>query len=918
MKQFYFSFQFLIFILVVGPLMGMECEQEYVPQFSTPLQKAAAEGDLASVVRLLAEGADVNAPNRNGDTPLHLAVQENNVDVVKRLLQSDGLNVNAKDDEYGRTALHWAISMGYEDVIRILLRNVNILINIQDNEGRTPLHYAVDDDKDDPYMLKALLNDSSFNINVKDKRGQTVLHRAIIRKNVNMLSQLLSIGAIKVKTPDYKQLLDIANNNECNEIVKILENYKEEPLHVMLLREAICKADVENVINLLSSCKKIINIQNVSGITFLHDAVYTGQAEIVKLLLTVGEIDVNSKDCFGRAPLHCAAKCGYTDIVREFLKVYKIIDVNAQDNLGQTPLHLAVICGHENVLKVLIDEFPEIQTDLRDEEGNSPIRIAVDRNELTMVGSLLKKIKMLGTIKEIVSDNLLVAAANGYDQMIEILLQVPEVNVNVVDEQGLTSLAYAVINNHETTVNLLLDVKGINVNIRDNNGRTPLHHAVYWNNQNVVKTLLFEAKNDIDVNVEDNEGLTPLATAVLNGYLPLVKLLLGFEKIEPNEKAKNDSKGFTPLHWAVYQNNELMVNELINTAGIDVNVSDNKGKTILHWALQDEVCLFVITAREINVNVQDLNGDTPVHYAIRFNQEYLLEKLLRVNNINTKIKNNRGITPLQLAHRLALKEMKELGCFDFLNRLGQEEQINLNRFVKLLLKHETDAKENLVTFNKLLVDFPSQESSDKFTALHAAAASGEAIMVQRLLDMAQVDINAQDDHGGTPLHLAFQNDHEAVIKVLLEDSRIKVNIQDYHDWTPLHVAALRLGNEHLVQALLASGADVNIQNNAGKTPLHMAISADREAVVKILLRSPTINVNVSDKNGETPLKIAEQNESYYVAANKDPLSIIEMLILKLIEQQGKDRKSFISILPGDLKVELAKFSAWGRMSVSLN
>ena len=43
---------------------------------STPLHRAVQNGTLADVAKLLAATADINAIDSNGNTPLHLAVQE--------------------------------------------------------------------------------------------------------------------------------------------------------------------------------------------------------------------------------------------------------------------------------------------------------------------------------------------------------------------------------------------------------------------------------------------------------------------------------------------------------------------------------------------------------------------------------------------------------------------------------------------------------------------------------------------------------------------------------------------------------------------------------------------------------------------------------------------------------------------------
>ena len=56
----------------------------------TELIMACQEGDVEKVKELIKKGANVNAKNRFGGTPLHAAVISNNVEVVKILIENGG------------------------------------------------------------------------------------------------------------------------------------------------------------------------------------------------------------------------------------------------------------------------------------------------------------------------------------------------------------------------------------------------------------------------------------------------------------------------------------------------------------------------------------------------------------------------------------------------------------------------------------------------------------------------------------------------------------------------------------------------------------------------------------------------------------------------------------------------------------
>ena len=64
-------------------------------------------------------GADIEARNKDGGTPLHVAANFNKADMV-RLLLDHHADIDAKDEE-GKTALAWAAFRGHMKIVEILL-----------------------------------------------------------------------------------------------------------------------------------------------------------------------------------------------------------------------------------------------------------------------------------------------------------------------------------------------------------------------------------------------------------------------------------------------------------------------------------------------------------------------------------------------------------------------------------------------------------------------------------------------------------------------------------------------------------------------------------------------------------------------------------------------------------------------------
>ena len=85
------------------------------------IHDAANDGNIEAVKQHLADGADVNAMNRHGDSPLHLAAQMGHKEIVE-LLIAKGADVNAKDDD-GDTPLDYAHRRVYTEVAALLRKH---------------------------------------------------------------------------------------------------------------------------------------------------------------------------------------------------------------------------------------------------------------------------------------------------------------------------------------------------------------------------------------------------------------------------------------------------------------------------------------------------------------------------------------------------------------------------------------------------------------------------------------------------------------------------------------------------------------------------------------------------------------------------------------------------------------------------
>jgi len=172
---------------------------------NSPLHLAAVEGQLDIVKSLVTAGAYVNLPNLDGLTPLHAAIQAGRADIAQFLILN-GIFINQQDIE-GDTPLHWAIRHGQYQMLNLLL-DQGAAFDVKNSDAETPLLLAAS--INDEMMVRLLITKVSVhredrgcslrvlicifqgtNVEVQDKQGLNALHWAAMLQNENMAKLLL-------------------------------------------------------------------------------------------------------------------------------------------------------------------------------------------------------------------------------------------------------------------------------------------------------------------------------------------------------------------------------------------------------------------------------------------------------------------------------------------------------------------------------------------------------------------------------------------------------------------------------------------------------------------------------------------------------------------------------------------------------
>ncbi|MDP2248392.1 MAG: ankyrin repeat domain-containing protein [Nitrosomonadales bacterium] len=140
--------------------------------------------DIADM--LIENEININAKGKNGMTALHLAARNNNITLVKKLINSD-----ADIDDISEEGTALALSLRHKDIVELLIKN-KADPNIADKYGITPLIIA--SKNSDKTVISQLIHVGA-EVNAESKNGETALQNAASHGYFSAAEILLNNGA---------------------------------------------------------------------------------------------------------------------------------------------------------------------------------------------------------------------------------------------------------------------------------------------------------------------------------------------------------------------------------------------------------------------------------------------------------------------------------------------------------------------------------------------------------------------------------------------------------------------------------------------------------------------------------------------------------------------------------------------------
>ena len=527
-------------------------------------------------------------------------------------------------DYFGNTILHLAAMHCCPTIPKVICYYQPDLYWIDNYDQLLPIECA----QNDPERVFSMFNALNINYVCLDWNGQNqkVEKNDYVRKMAEEFDRRTALRLplrhilAKANLSDlFERLLRLDPERATRQDLSI---FKQTSLHVAA-RYGHC-AILKICINIekegkASYLKQRDHFNNTAG----HIAIIKSNTSFAKEFALHGGEVIKAKNDDGRTMLHLAAIRGNVEMAEVLIQLGA--NPFEPDAHGDIPLHLACFHCHPNLVAFFLAKFPK-SIEYFDEEGRGALHHAC------MIFFHAGQAKMmLGLSKADCEDR-------ERDSLAVIRILRERVDLDIGDSSGTTPLMIAAANGYDESVSLLLgnDIDNrrlADVLAQDINQRNALHFATMGKHVQVIGLLLTHDKTF------NQFKSPPIYTATdINNETPLLAMT---KKLTP----KDDGSGVVEIFT------------LYAIKGADFMEADENGSTLLHWACYNGVTSLVryllAKGREKKSLLRHLlrknnHGNTPMHHAAEKGHLDCI-KLLIEDGADANPQNLEGVTPLMLS-----------------------------------------------------------------------------------------------------------------------------------------------------------------------------------------------------------------------------------------------------------------------------
>lgn len=467
----------------------------------------------------------INARNKVGNTPLHIAVSREHIPLINILLKQPNIKTR-QPNEQGETPLITAIknqkNTFKQDIIKILIKQDKDLVRIPESHGWTPLQVAILHNHLD--IVKLLLEKNGVDLYMKTKTQDTLLH--FLASHYYVLNP------------------------------KVLDFLMRKPYNLL----------------------KYLNYTNKDDNTPLHISAKANNVEFVRYLLKIPNIDVDRLNKVQETSLFTALSSNMQNtspvIIQMLVKKSPIL-ATKPNFVGIQPILIALNVKHLLAIKIFLDDGGIDVNRWKDKQNNTLLHYYflynVQNKDIFQV--LLKKGKRIINVRNSLGDTVLhFACRDNCTYAINSLLNHQNIEMTAKNYDGDTPLMNLINESCNVSeeiiavINLMIKRTPILKTLKNKKGLLPIHKAIQYNLFDAKYLLLFCSQDSqhiyLDSKDNDNNNLLHyIAMYVLNNELLIRELL---EKMSQKEILKAihevNSNKQTPLDVANLKDNRAFLN----------------------------------------------------------------------------------------------------------------------------------------------------------------------------------------------------------------------------------------------------------------------------------------------------------------------------------------------------------------------
>lgn len=553
-------------VLTLKTLLNHQASISELDQSKNNSLQLAIIGNRIENVIFLKDKFDINYQNENGNTALHLAIQGQNLEIVRNIFMTENILLNKKNvnDE---TAFMTALKSGNREIV-LLFKDKKPDLNDVDKDGRSAFFYLLQNFEKEIIDYFISSHQGDFNFQGKDDEGNDMYHLLAFKGYQNILLEGLK------KNPEAI--------HEVNDKGK------------SLFQLALLGGDKELSLKLLEDPKLNLEHKDSAGRSAVFEAIFLDDEDILKKIKDIaGEQILLKSDAL--SPLIFAAFSGSQNAVKLILSLPEI-DINvAQEGSGNTPLYFAVAQLKYDIVELLLSALPAADPFLPNMEGLSPAEKAIQMGDVYLIEKFYKN------NQEKLNEALFFAVYSKanvevFELLISLGADVKSIS-QISERTGFDLLNYSADQGANNIFEYLIDNEEMDVNQKGPRGQTPLIRLVKQSNFELIEKLLSHSEIDVNLGLRNSKNqlvTNPLFLSFASENEEIVNLLVSREDINLHER--------------------------------DV-LGDNALLLAVRYEYMDAA--FEILERGGDFLAVNKYGDSPLKLALKFGEEELIKEMIK-------------------------------------------------------------------------------------------------------------------------------------------------------------------------------------------------------------------------------------------------------------------------------------------------